>query len=359
MRRGILSSWLVIFAIHLKKIPGIDRRVNTQLLYGDIGGTKTVLQLAEIADGGIRECCTKRYDSTAFATFSDILRDFLSQATTHPPAAACFAVAGPIAAQQATLTNLPWRISSADIAHEFSMAAVKLINDFEAIALAIDSLPPSDLITLQAGQPHAHAMRVALGAGTGMGVAWLPWIDGRYHALPTEAGHIDFAPLTPLQTGLLEWLQQRFGHVSVERILSGSGLTNIFKFLQTQTATLDLPPVELAEDSGATVTALAQTAKHPAALQALELFAEIYGAYAGNLALAGLCRGGVYVAGGIAPKMIDTLRAGGFMRAFRAKGRFSALLHEIPVHVVTNPAPGLLGAQQEAWHLLQYGGKKP
>lgn len=332
--------------------------MNTQLLYGDIGGTKTVLQLAEVAEGGIRECCTKRYDSAAFATFSDVLHDFLGQATIHPPAAACFAVAGPIATQQATLTNLPWQISSANIAQEFSIAAVKLINDFEAVALAIDGLPPSDLITLQTGQPHAHAMRAVLGAGTGMGVAWLPCIDGRYHALPTEAGHIDFAPLTPLQTGLLEWLQQRFGHVSVERILSGSGLTNIFKFLQMQAAMPDLAIIELEEDSGAAVTALAQTGEHPAAAQALELFAEIYGAYAGNLALAGLCRGGVYVAGGIAPKMIGTLQAGDFMRAFRAKGRFSPLLHEIPVHVVTNPAPGLLGARQEAWHLLQYSGKK-
>ncbi|QOJ21238.1 MAG: glucokinase [Gammaproteobacteria bacterium] len=331
--------------------------MNTQILYGDIGGTKTVLQLAEMARGGIRECCTKRYDSATFATFSDILHDFLDQATIRPPAAACFAVAGPIADQQATLTNLPWQIGSANIAQEFSIAAVKLINDFEAVALAIENLSSSDLIALQTGQPHAHAMRVVLGAGTGMGVAWLAWINGRYFALPTEAGHIDFAPLTPLQSGLLEWLQQRFGHVSVERLLSGSGLTNIFKFLQMQSTTPDLPVIELEEDNGAAVTALAQSGKHPAALQALELFAEIYGAYAGNLALAGLCRGGVYVAGGIAPKMIDTLRGGGFMRAFRAKGRFSALLHEIPVHVVTNPAPGLLGAQQEARHLLQNSGK--
>jgi len=331
--------------------------MNTQILYGDIGGTKTVLQLAEMAGGGIRECCTKRYDSATFATFSDILHDFLDQTTIRPPAAACFAVAGPIADQQATLTNLPWQISSANIAQEFSIAAVKLINDFEAVALAIENLPSSDLIALQTGLPHAHAMRVVLGAGTGMGVAWLAWINGRYFALPTEAGHIDFAPLTPLQSGLLEWLQQRFGHVSVERLLSGSGLTNIFKFLQMQSTTPDLPVIELEEDNGAAVTALAQSGKHPAALQALELFAEIYGAYAGNLALAGLCRGGVYVAGGIAPKMIDTLRGGGFMRAFRAKGRFSALLHEIPVHVVTNPAPGLLGAQQEARHLLQNSGK--
>lgn len=328
--------------------------MNTQLLYGDIGGTKTILQLAEIADGQIHERCTQRYDSTAFATFSSILEAFLKQAAApNPPAAACFAVAGPIAAQQATLTNLPWQISSANIAQEFSIAAVKLINDFEAVALAIENLPSSDLITLQSGQPHAQAMRVVLGAGTGMGVAWLTPVNNRYFAWPTEAGHIDFAPVTPLQTALLEWLQQRFGHVSVERLLSGSGLTNIFKFLQQNAAaSSDLPPLQLEEDSGAVITALAQTQKHLVAIQALELFAAIYGAYAGNLALAGLCRGGVYIAGGIAPKIIDTLSAGGFMHAFHEKGRFSALMRAIPVHIVTNPAIGLLGARQEAFRLL-------
>lgn len=330
--------------------------MNTQLLYGDIGGTKTILQLAEIAEGGIRECRTQRYDSAAFATFSDILQDFLGQATTQPPPAACFAVAGPIAAQQATLTNLPWQIGSAHIAHAFSIPSVKLINDFEAVALAIENLPGSDLITLQAGQPHAQAMRVVLGAGTGMGVAWLTPANNRYFAWPTEAGHIDFAPVTPLQISLLESLQNRFGHVSVERLLSGAGLTHIFKFLQQNAAaSSDLPLIQLEEDSGAAITALAQTQKHPIAIQALELFAAIYGAYAGNLALAGLCRGGVYIAGGIAPKIIDILSAGGFMHAFHAKGRFSALLHEIPVHVVTNPAIGLLGARQEAFRLLDNG----
>jgi glucokinase len=330
--------------------------VNKQLIYGDIGGTKTILQLAEIADGRIHERCTQRYDSTAFATFSSILEAFLKQtAAPDSPAAACFAVAGPIADQQARLTNLPWQISSAGIAHEFSIPSVKLINDFEAVALAIENLPSTDLTTLQSGQPHAHAMRVVLGAGTGMGVAWLTPVNNRYIAWPTEAGHIDFAPVTALQTGLFEWLQRRFGHVSVERLLSGSGLTNIFKFLQMQAATPGLPVIALEEDSGAAVTALAQTEQHPIAIQALELFAAIYGAYAGNLALAGLCRGGVYIAGGIAPKIIDTLSAGGFMHAFHAKGRFSALMREIPVHIVTNPAIGLLGARQEAFRLLDNG----
>ena len=324
--------------------------MNKQIVYGDIGGTKTILQLAEIKDKEISEQLTHRYDSQAFANFSDILRDFLNTAgVSNYPAAACFAVAGPIVAQQAKLTNLSWQINSADIANEFSIAHVKLINDFAAAALAIDNLRSDDLVTLQAGRAHAQAMRVVLGAGTGMGVAWLGWMEGRYFAFSTEAGHMDFAPVNTLQIRLLEALQEKFGHVSVERLLSGSGLTNIFNFLQTQHGT---SIIHLEEDSGARITALAQKDEHPVAMQSLNLFAEIYGAYAGNLALAGLCRGGVYIAGGIAPRIISILDSGGFMQAFRDKGRFFALMNEIPVHVVTNPEISLLGAKQEAHHLL-------
>ena len=289
-----------------------------------------------------------------FTNFSDILRDFLNRAgTANHLAAACFAVAGPIVSQQAKLTNLPWQINSADIAHEFSIPHVKLINDFEAAALAIESLSSDDLVTLQAGQPHAQAMRVVLGAGTGMGVAWLAWLGDRYSALSTEAGHMDFAPVNQLQISLFETLQHKFGHVSVERLLSGSGLTNIFNFLQmNQITSSGLSATNLKEDSGATITTLAQTHRHPIAIKSLNLFAEIYGAYAGNLALAGLCRGGVYLAGGIAPKIINTLSSGGFMQAFRDKGRFSALMNEIPVHIITNPEIGLLGAKRKAHNLL-------
>ena len=330
--------------------------MNKQIIYGDIGGTKTILQLAEIRDEAIHQQFTKRYDSSAFVTFSDMLREFLNQTgTAKHPVAACFAIAGPIVAQQAKLTNLPWQISSAGIAEEFSIPVVRLINDFEAAALAIESLSPGDLVTLQTGQAHAQAMRVVLGAGTGMGVAWLTWLEGRYFALSTEAGHMDFAPVNELQVQLFKALHNKFGHVSVERLLSGSGLTNIFDFLQMNAAMAsDLAPISLEKDSGAAITALAQNRKHPVAIKSLDLFAEIYGAYAGNLALAGLCRGGVYIAGGIAPRIINILSSGGFMRAFRDKGRFSALMNEIPVHVITNSEICLLGAKQEA-HNLAFG----
>lgn len=331
--------------------------MNKYLIYGDIGGTKTILQIGRIGDGEVREQFTHRYDSTAYATLSDLIRDFLRRAeaekTFNHPVAACFAVAGPVTAQQAKLTNLPWQISSTGIADEFSIPHVNLINDFEAAALAIEILSPHDLTTLQAGKPQAQAMRVVLGAGTGMGVAWLAWLQDRYLPLSTEAGHIDFAPTSQLQIRLFESLHSKWGHVSVERLLSGAGLTNIFNFLQTNLAAFSgLTQIELAEDSGVTITSLALTHKHPIAVKSLDLFAEIYGAYAGNLALAGLCRNGVYIAGGIAPKIIHILSSGSFMRAFRDKGRFSAMMHEIPVHIVTNPTISLLGAKREAYNLL-------
>ncbi len=331
--------------------------MNKRLIYGDIGGTKTILQLGELVDGHVHEQFTQRYDSSAYMTFSDLLVEFLHQAGTtessNSSLAACFAVAGPITEQQVQLTNLSWQINSAQIADTFSIPTVQLINDFEAVALAVEMLSPVDLITLQAGKAQAQSMRVVLGAGTGMGVAWLTWQGDRYVPLSTEAGHMDFAPTNVLQISLFEALQQKFGHVSVERLLSGPGLTNIFHFLQMNLAAFpDLTQLELAEDSGATITALALTHKHPIAIKTLNLFIEIYGAYAGNLALAGLCRGGVYIAGGIAPKIIQSLSSGSFVQAFCDKGRFSAMMSEIPVHVITNPNVGLLGAKRKAHHLL-------
>ncbi|WP_292988266.1 glucokinase [Nitrosomonas sp.] len=333
--------------------------MNKQLIYGDIGGTKTLLQMAEFKNGAVHERAAHRYHSSDYSDFADILRDFLDKISVTEshcnPIAACFAVAGPVVAQQAQLTNLPWQMSAAEIAQAFLIPHVKLLNDFEAAALAVEILSPDDLVTLQQGRGQAQAMRVILGAGTGMGVAWLAWQKDSYQPISTEAGHIDFAPTNALQIRLLETLQKKFQHVSVERLLSGTGLTHIFNFLQTtSTEFSNFASIHLEEeDSGATVTTLAIKQNHPIAIRSLALFAEIYGAYAGNLALAGLCRNGVYIAGGIAPRIIHTLRAGGFMHAFCNKGRFSELMHDIPVQVITNPSVSLLGAKRKAQDLLR------
>ncbi|SER17879.1 glucokinase [Nitrosomonas sp. Nm51] len=326
------------------------------VIYGDIGGTKTLLQMAECVDADTcGHSVVRRYHSSDYRAFSDMLCDFLNENgadKTGSVTAACFAVAGPVVDQCAQLTNLPWQMNAAQIARAFSISRVKLLNDFEAAAMAVDSLTPDDLVVLQPGNAQPEAMRVILGAGTGMGVAWLAWRDNGYQPLSTEAGHIDFAPTNALQIRLLERMQKKFHRVSIERLLSGAGLTQIFSFLlENQAEYSDFSQFQLNEDSGAAVTALASEQKHPAAIKSLELFAEIYGAYAGNLALAGLCKNGVYIAGGIAPKIIDTLRTGGFMQAFRDKGRFASLMKTIPVQVITNPDISLLGAGNAARRL--------
>ena len=331
------------------------------VISADIGGTKTLLHAAESRDGNSQVCYERLYPSRDYPSFSDVLRDFLDQPKVvelgGKPVAACFAVAGPIAQQTVSLTNLPWVMDSEALAEEFSIPAVKLINDFKAVALSIDILSPDDLVTLQPGKPHAQGVRVVLGAGTGMGGAWLIWQEGGYiSSLSSEAGHTDFAPADALQDQLLLYLRKKFGHVSIERLLSGPGMTNIFNFVFDSfgagLGVSGLEQVRLNDNSAAQVSDLAFQHKHPIAVKTMDLFVEIYGAYAGNLALAGLSRGGVYVAGGIAPKIIDKLREGGFMKAFCDKGRFSALMGEIPVHVIMNPKAGLLGATREAQHML-------
>jgi glucokinase len=326
---------------------------------GDIGGTKVLLQAAQLkGDLQIQVLCERRYASGEYGSFSDMLADFLKQPQLlepgRNPVAACFAVAGPITEQGARLTNLPWLMHAAALASEFSIPSVKLINDFAAVALSVEVLSGRDLITLQEGKPLASEMRVALGAGTGMGGAWLSWQGDGYVALSSEAGHMDFAPADELQDGLLRYLRAKFGHVSVERVLSGSGLTNIFNFLSSKadSSASASEQMQLQPDDAPRVTELAFRQNHPVALRAMDLFVAVYGAYAGNLALTGLTRGGVYVAGGIAPKIIDKLKEGGFLKAFRDKGRFSALMGEIPVHVVMNPAAGLLGAVHQARRML-------
>jgi len=329
--------------------------LRTHIIYSDIGGTKTLLQLAEANEAGMQSVLTRKYSSQDFVSFSDIVNDFLNQIAVSPSiSAACFAVAGPVVDHKtAKLTNLAWNIDSAELSQQFSIPEIVLLNDFEAAALGIDALSKNDLIPLQSGQVYLEAMRVILGAGTGMGVAWSAWVNGCRYPFSTEAGHIDFAATDDLQVELFRFLQRKFGHVSIERLLSGSGLTDIFRFLHGNDVS-DLVPYDLEEDSGAVITDLALKQRHLLAKQALELFVTIYGAYAGNLALAGLCRGGVYIAGGIAPKILEAMTDGVFMNAFCDKGRFSGLMQEIPVHIVNNPEISLLGARLKAYDLLSY-----
>lgn len=317
------------------------------LLSGDLGGTKTLLRVTR----GDNRVCEQRYESGEWHGLEAMLGDMLGDIKVD---SACFGVAGPVQGRTAHITNLPWCIDADAIAQRFGIANVALINDFQAVAYGIDALGSKDLLTLQSGQALENGPRAVIGAGTGLGEGYLVWQDDRYVALPSEGSHADFAPADELQVELWRWLGERYGHVSWERVVSGPGLESIYRFLRERG---ELPESNLlaemmrAGDAAAAISDFALNHRDPLASAALDLFVSVYGAEAGNLALKILARGGVYVAGGIAPKIIERLKEGAFMRAFLAKGRFAELLATLPVVVVLNPEVGLLGAQQVASRL--------
>ena len=323
----------------------------TRVLAADVGGTNARLLLAD-SDGStyvpIRE---QHYASADWPDLRPILQDFFATEATLPQCA-CVAIAGPVTGtaghQQAEVTNLPWVLDSQVIADNLGIPRVVLINDFAAVAYGIAALGEVDLAQLQAGEPRPYAPRAVLGAGTGLGQALLVHCGSHYEVLPTEGGHADFAPQTEEQFHLLHALQREYGHVSYERLLSGAGLVFIYEFLRQHHAAGEsdvLAQADLAGiDRAAAISQSALAAGDPIAVQALHEFVSIYGAQAGNLALTCLPFGGVYVAGGIAPKILAKLVDGSFIAAFNAKGRMAAVTARIPVHVVTHRNPGLLGA---------------
>ncbi|HUX65007.1 glucokinase [Sulfuricella sp.] len=320
------------------------------LLAGDIGGTKTLLRLSE--EG--RVLTERRFESAAYAGLEPIIAEFLRDCPSHSIASACFGVAGPVDGGQANITNLPWRIDAAAIAAEFGITQVQLINDFQAVAYGIEALGADDLLTLQAGVPLERGVRAVIGAGTGLGEGFMVWQGDHYEALPSEGSHADFAPADMWQAELLRYLAARFGHVSYERLASGPGLANIFNFLcdsEEGRASQELLAAIREGDPSAAISRFALAGNDRLAAEALDLFIRIYGAEAGNLALKVLARGGVYVAGGIAPQIIEKLKDGRFLKAFADKGRYAELLATIPVHVVLNPNVGLMGAERVAGRL--------
>lgn len=324
------------------------------VLAADVGGTNTKLALGRLTGGRCETVKKSRYPSRAYASFELVVEAFLGEHDVAPfagqVAAACFAVAGPVDAGGAQLTNLSWRIDEAVLAGHFGIPQVKVINDFAAAGLGVDELTETDLLTLQAGEPVAQAHRVILGAGTGLGVALLSVKDGRYCVQSSEGGHTDFAPFDALQDELLRELRAEFGHVSTERVVSGPGLPRILDFLAGRGSVpgADLLNAMAAGNPAQAITESALGRRDAVAEQALDIFVTAYGAFAGNVALTALAHGGVFVAGGIAPKIAAKLEDGAFMRAFVAKGRFRGLLETIPVKVVMNERVGLVGALAEA-----------
>ncbi len=329
------------------------------LLAADVGGTKAAFALA--AAGGARPQIVAQhvYACREFDGLQPIVADFLQQQPVagHRAAiaAACLSVAGPVAANATTLTNLGWKVSGNTLAAELRLPEVRLVNDFEAAGLGIGRIAANELETLQEGSPVARAARLVIGAGSGLGVGLLTWQDHGYSVHPSEAGHADFAPVDELQDRLLVHLRRTYGRVSYERVVSGPGLMRIFSYLQETGAGVPSKQLRDAEktrqDAAELIAEFGMAKLDPLAVRALELFVVIYGAFAGNMALAMLAHGGIYIAGGIAPKIAPKLKEGAFMRAFTGKGRFSELLATMPVHVVMNPLVGLYGALAEAAHM--------
>lgn len=313
----------------------------------DVGGTHTRAAIAE-SDG--RRCAIlreKRYRSADHPDLLPILQDFLA-ASHERPLHGCLAVAGPITdgGRRVRVTNLPWQLDNASLRQALGFERLSFINDFAAVGYGIAALGPEDLVALQTGEPQAQAPRAVLGAGTGLGQALLVWCGDRYEVLPTEGSHVDFAPQDTVQSDLLRCLQREHGHASYERLVSGPGLAFIYRFLRERDVApgADLTDVAPGGDPSAAIATAALAGSDPIAVAALDIFTRIYGAQAGNLALGCLPFGGLYVAGGIAPKILDKLRDGAFLAAFNAKGRMEAVTRRIPVHIVVHPDPGLLGA---------------
>ena len=331
------------------------------VLAGDIGGTNSRLAIYDVpATGlrGVKPIFEQTYPSAAHPSLDVIAEKFLTAAAGAVGARAgvasgCFGIAGPIEHNICRATNLPWVVDGNALAQKLGIARVVLVNDFHAAALGVTAVEAHELVSLGGDVRVAQGPMAVLGAGTGLGQAFLLWsaAQNRYQVVPSEGGHVDVAARTPLEHGLVAFLTGKYGRVSCERVLSGRGLVDAFKFLSEEPACRGLIRPETAaalaaagNDPAAEISQRAIAGTDPLCEMALALFCSVLGAVAGNLGLMVLATGGVYVAGGIAPRILPFLQRGGFREAFDRKGRLHTLVERIPAYVVTHAQPGLLGA---------------
>jgi glucokinase len=340
------------------------------VLAGDIGGTNARLALFDVkkkahARPELETIFERTTPSRSLPSLDAIADDFLRAAEAETQGrigpggegidSACLGIAGPIENNRCHATNLPWVVDGGALATHLGISRVTLVNDFSAAALGVTAVGPEHLVSLGGEPPVARGPIAVLGAGTGLGEAFLFWSEthSRYEVVPSEGGHADFAPRTPLEAGLLEFLTDKYGRVSCERVLSGNGLVDIFTFLAREPACQPLIRAETAavlavpgqdRNAAAEISKRGLAGTDPICEMALALFCSVMGAVAGNLALQVLAKGGVFVAGGIAPRVLGFLQKGGFREAFERKGRLHTLVEKLPTYVVTHPQPGLLGA---------------
>jgi len=323
------------------------------IIAGDIGGTKTNVALFRAEDERVgRPVVQQSFPSGRYASLEEILAEFVRTQRTGTITHACFGVAGPVVGGRVEATNLAWTVSDVSLARALGLSAVRLINDLEATAFGIGELMPEQLYTLNEGVGESEGHRGLIAAGTGLGMAAIFHDGTRYHPMPSEGGHIDFAPRDEREFRMLEYLREKIGgRVSYERVLSGMGLFNIYSFLRDRGHGEE--PAWLAEeirsgDASAAISRAALAGRSELAQTALQMFVEIYGAMAGNLALLLKSTGGLYVGGGIAPKIMEKLKDGTFMRHYGDKGRMSGLVRSIPVRVILDDKTALYGAAHYA-----------
>jgi glucokinase len=332
--------------------PTEPERQETQmrLLVGDIGGTKTGLAMAEVDGDTVAVERARRYPSQDFGNLVDIVRRYLDETGARCDVGS-FAIAGPVVAGRSRTTNLPWTVDAAAVAQGLGFRRVHLLNDLEAVAWGVAALGPDDLAEIQAGAPDATGNACVVAAGTGLGEAGLYWDGASHHAFATEGGHADFSPADEREFALLSHLQRQIGRVSWERVVSGMGIGNLYEFLAAWHEAEHPPAVAAAlAQAGDLPAAVAQAAAAGSSvcIETMELFAVLYGREAGNMALKLMALGGVYLGGGIAPKNLDLLRAGGFLAGFLNKGRMQGLMERMPVRVILNQDAPLLGAARFA-----------
>ncbi len=318
------------------------------ILAGDIGGTKTNLALFEYKDKRLNVIAQHQFSSREFSDLNEVIMLFRQKTSLPSVDAACFGIAGPVIDGRCRTTNLPWDITTSDLQEHLGIQKVRLLNDLEATAYGMLYVPEDEFVDLNPKGRQMDGNRAVIAAGTGLGEAMLYYDGSVYHPIGSEGGHSDFAPLTPQQDALLKWMRNRYpGHVSFERILSGPGIYTLYEFLvendfSAQPASmLNIPE---GKDRSAMVSECALKEHNPLCMEALRLFAEIYGAEAGNLALKSMSLGGVYIGGGIAPKILQILANNHFMNGFLSKGRFNEMLQAMQVKVSLNPETALLGA---------------
>jgi glucokinase len=332
----------------------ITKSMGNCVLVGDIGGTKTLLGIFRAGSARPDPVAVRSFGTLDYPDLPTMIETFLSEARSDkslppPIETACFGVAGPVIDEAAELTNVPWRVDAKKVSKKFSIATVRLLNDLEAMGYSVPVLQDSELHVLQRGQPAPHGNMALIAAGTGLGEALIHNVDGRLIPSASEGGHADFCARTEREIALLRDLTARYGRAEVEHVVSGRGLVNIHRVAHTSPCTGGVNPDDA--DAPAVISKAAAERRCAGCVETLDLFVEAYGAEAGNLALRSVATGGLFIGGGIAPKILPALTAGSFIGAFRDKAPLDAMVSSMPVKIILNAEAALLGAAVVAAHL--------